>query len=330
MTEIRGRCRRTVAALALAATAIGLLACEDAGGTRVLGVEASGVVGGFVYVDVNGSRRFEPASDSPIGNVIVRLLVRGTSFPVATSASNQAGEFTMERVPVGNFVVDVDSATVGDSVEVVLIENMELTVGPDDTVGVVVTVGFPIVTTSQARGLTIGDGVFVEGVALNDAGVFGDSTLNVADTSGAIRATRVSRVTVTAGDSVRLRATVGARSGQPTLDLAFPLVLAISSVPPATSLTSAEASTARDGAVDAALARVADVTISDTATVGKDFVASADDGSGTVDIVFDGDIPFNVDAYVPGAIITAVGLLVPTGLGTWVVKPRSAADVVLQ
>ncbi|MHC4066729.1 MAG: hypothetical protein ACYSUI_19815, partial [Planctomycetota bacterium] len=113
-----GRPRLPAAAVVMALCA--LVACRNAGESSVLGIEASGVVGGFVYVDVNGSRRFELGFDTPLSNVLVRLLVRGTTVPLATGASSQSGEFTMEGVPVGNYVVDVDSTTVGDSVQVVL------------------------------------------------------------------------------------------------------------------------------------------------------------------------------------------------------------------
>jgi hypothetical protein len=293
-----------------------------------LGVVANGVVGGFVYVDVNGSRSFEAESDTPLSNVIVRLLVRGTRVAIATGASNQVGEFTMEGVPVGNYVVAVDSATVGDSVEVVSIDGLEVTMAPDDTVAVRIAVGFPLVTAREARTLTVGQGVFVEGVALHDRGLFGDSTLHVADTSGAIRAARVSAVGVTAGDSVRVRATIGARSGQPTLDAALPLVLAITTVPAPPTVTSAAAATAVGGGLDAALVRVLSAGVTDTATSAGDFTATADDGSGPIVIVFDRAIAFNLAPYVPGAVLDVVGLLVPTGGGSWVLKPRSDADLV--
>ena len=68
----------------------------------------------------------------------------------------------------------------------------------------------------------------------------------------------------------------------------------------------------------------------DTTTVGGDYVATVDDGSGAVLVVFDQDAGLTQSVYVPGVVIDATGVLVPDGLGRWVIKPRANADVVVK
>ena len=67
-----------------------------------------------------------------------------------------------------------------------------------------------------------------------------------------------------------------------------------------------------------------------TGAVGQDLHMTVDDGSGPAVVVLDGDIWTSADLaqYVPGAVLDfATGLLVPSGSGTWLVKPRARADI---
>jgi hypothetical protein len=53
------------------------------------------------------------------------------------------------------------------------------------------------------------------------------------------------------------------------------------------------------------------------------------DGTGNLTVVIDRATGIAVPAtYVPGNVFNLVGILVPTGAGTWVLRPRTAADLV--
>jgi hypothetical protein len=80
------------------------------------------------------------------------------------------------------------------------------------------------------------------------------------------------------------------------------------------------------------LVKVDSATISDTATVNGDYIATVDDGSGPVRVVFDEDLSFTDmrTLYVPAAAIDATGVLVPDGLGAWRLKPRGDSDLVVR
>ena len=77
------------------------------------------------------------------------------------------------------------------------------------------------------------------------------------------------------------------------------------------------------------LVRVTAVPIADTVTVPEtgDFRAIVDDGSGPVSIIMHRNIFFDLAPFAPDTVITAIGLLVPTDTGSWVVWPRSVDDV---
>ena len=185
----------------------------------------------------------------------------------------------------------------------------------------------PVISIGESRTRLVGDLVFIDGIALTDGVGFVDSTLHVADTSGAIRATRVRPASVFPGDSVRVIGTVAVRNGEPVIDQAKPFVLAVSRVPPARRVTSATAAAADGGALDAALVKVPNVTITDTATVAGDFVLTVDDGSGVLEVVLDQDIGFFLVPLEPGVAIDATGVMIPTGSGTWQLKPRFGGDL---
>ncbi len=193
-----------------------------------------------------------------------------------------------------------------------------------------VKVTAPVVSIAAARIGSVGDLVFVDGLALNDVAAFGDSTLHIADTSGAIRAVRTRPGNVFDGDSIRLIGTLAIRGGEPVIDQAKPFVLSVSRPSPARRIPTDTAATAAEGALDAALVKVSNATISDTATVAGDFVLTVDDGSGVLVVVLDQDIGFLLLPFEPAVVIDATGLLVPTGSGAWQLKPRFTADVVVR
>jgi len=186
----------------------------------------------------------------------------------------------------------------------------------------------PVISIRAARALTAGQTVNVVGVALNSSGSFSDTTVAVADTSGAILLTRL-RTTVAAGDSVRVRATTATRNGQPTLDGGTTTALGRGFYPAAATLSTAVAATAAGGTRDAQLVIVDSATITDTATVLGDFKLTVSDGSGNLQVLLDRAAGFVVPGvYVPNNVFNLFGVLAPTGTGTWMLRPRSAADLI--
>jgi hypothetical protein len=185
----------------------------------------------------------------------------------------------------------------------------------------------PVLSIAAVRALPAGRSVVVVGVALNGSGTFADTTVHLADTSGFIRLTRL-RAVLAAGDSVRVRATTASRSGQPTLDAGTVTALGQGLFPTAATLTTLAAAGAAGGTRDAQMVVVRNATISDTTRVLGDFRLTVSDGSGSLVVQLDQVAGFLVPGvYVPGNAFDLVGLLVPTGTGTWILKPRSAADL---
>lgn len=315
---------------------IGLLAavgCDGGGGEPVVGVNGRGIVKGFVFFDVNGTGALD-ALDLPQAGVRVFVFPRGSRDTIGRGTSGADGVYRITGVPVGDYIAVVDSATVGDSARVVRVDQGSFTLRVGDSVTVTVGVSYPAVTVAQARVIPGGTRVFVTAVALTAPTSFGDSTVHLADSSGAMRATRVLQGVLLIGDSVRFLGTRGARDGQPVLDNASAFPVGQPGAPVAALVSTATADGADGGRLDAALVRVSDATITDTATIDRqspltdDFLVTMDDGSGPVVVVFDGDTPgLAFTGYVPGATVDITGVLVPTGGGSWRIKPRVPLDV---
>ena len=305
--------------------------CTGGGEDRVLAIQTSGVLTGLVYFDANANR--EPdVDDTPLAQVRVALLAAGTSDTVVVAISDDQGLLDLSSVPVGDYRVVVDTTTIGDTTIVARIDTADIQVTPNDSVDIAVAISFPLLLAAEARALPVGSKLFVDGVALNAADTFGDSTLHVADTSGTIRAIRAGLGVAFAGDSVRLRGTMATRNGQPVLnmDRQPPFVLAIAELPVLDTLSTAVAASA-GSMLDAALVVIDSARITDTATVSNDLIVTIDDGSGALEVAFDGDVVFNLGPFlINGAdLLPLKGVLVASGSGSWQLKPRSDADVTL-
>ncbi len=315
--------------------AIALVGCDNAGAERTSGISATGVIRGSVYFDANGSRTAD-AEDGIVAGAHVRLLTPVSRDTVVRATTEANGTFRMAGVPVGAYVMVIDPATGGDSAIVVAGNDARLTVSPGDTVEWLGALSFPIRSIAEARALAPGAArIFVTGIALNTRTNFSDTTLHVVDATGAIRATRVrpSTVPVAPGDSVRLRARVATRLGQVVLDDVSAFVISPTFIPTAAVLTTLAASTADAGTRDAQLVRLVDAQVTDTATVGGNLTMRFNDGSGPVTVVLDraADVgfraPFPLGEYQAPNRFDVTGLLVPTGLGIWILKPRSPLDL---
>lgn len=312
------------------------VACENGGASRTLGISATGTVLGEIYFDANGSRARD-ASDIAFAGARIRLLSPGGTDTLHRATTAADGSFRLTNIPVGTYVVIVDSASVGDSAQVLDDVPVSVTVLPGDTVAFQGAVSYPVYTIAEARALAPGVRLFVRGIALHGRATFSDTTLHIVDDAGgAMRATRVrpSAVEVLAGDSVILRARIADRLGQRVLDDVTPFVIGTTFIPTAPVLTTLavdQGGTA--GSLDAALVRLVDVPVTDTATVLGNMQLSVDDGSGQAIVILDrtADIgfqqPLPPGLFIPGARFDITGVLVPTGAGTWRLKPRSALDL---
>lgn len=320
---------RLFGALAVAAL---VSACDNAGAYRTTGITATGIARGLVYFDANGSGRFD-AGDGPVVGARLSLVTPVGRDTVVRLTTDAAGAFRVSGIPVGTYAVVLEAASLGDSVEVMHLTGGPFTLRPNDSLSVEGVVGFPTLTAAAARAAAIGTRAFVTGVALHGRATFSDTLLHVVDTTGALRATRVRPSAVAAGDTVRLRGRIAERNGQRVLDDVTVSVIGQTFIPTAPIVTTQRASAADGGALDAALVRILDAVLSDTATVLGNLTLTVSDGSGDLTVLLDrvADIafrtPFAVGPLDPGARFDLVGVLVPAGGGTWLLRPRSVLDL---
>jgi hypothetical protein len=305
-----------------------LLLSSCAEGTRIVSIPGQGFVAGLVYLDLDGDR--EPGGpDQALPGVGVRLVVAGTLDTLARATSDANGGFVFGAVPVGQYTVVVPEAPVfGDSLQVVRIDTADVSLGVNDTTEVGVSVSYPSYTVAEVRALPLGEKIFVEGLALNNSPAFGDSTVHLRDTTGAIRVMGTRGPLVAVGDSVRFLGRVAARNGQPVIENGQATIIQIVGPPASIGVTTAEAATANAGVLDAELVRFVNGTIADdtTTTANGDYQFTVDDGlGGAVLVVLDQDVGFTDmrTLYVPGVVLAGVGVLVPAGSGSWVLKPRN-------
>ncbi len=324
--------RRAPILRALAAVALAVIGCTNAGENRVTGLSGAGMVDGFLLVDANGSRVLDAGDDSFPGRQ-VRLVLSGRADTGLLQTTQPTGFFRFTGVPVGAYSLKVDTTGFADTLQIVKVDSASFTVGAGDSVRVNALVGLPLLTVRQARVAALGRRVFVTGVALSASSAFADSTTSIADTSGSIRVARA-RSAFAAGDSIRLLGTIGTRAGEPSLD--DPSVFAVGSgrVPNATALTTAAAATGGAGGVrDAQLVSVHGAIVTDTSRTANSYLLTANDSSGpvTVELDFTADPAFQAASlpgpYVPGSKFDIVGVLTPTGAGSWRLRPRSAGDL---
>jgi hypothetical protein len=202
----------------------------------------------------------------------------------------------------------------------------EFVVRPRSGSDLVATV--PRRTAAEIRTMAPGSVVTIEAVALNGQAAFGDNSLHLADPTGAIRAVDVAAAFVFAGDSVRVRATVGTRDGQAVLTQAVATVLGRSAVPPPVLVSTQAAASAGGGRLDAALVEVRGVVIEAVLPPQSgDLPLRVNDGSGPVQVLIDRDTGIGTTGLVAGGRLDIAGLLAPGAGGTWLLKPRSPADL---
>jgi hypothetical protein len=305
-------------------------ACQDAG-TGVVEVDAEGTVVGLAWLDLNGSGQLEP-TDAPVRDVRVHLMARHGTTPLHTATSAANGEFIFNDIPVGDYRAVVDTGSVGDTLRILRVDSALVTVAADDIAVVLVGLTYPSVPITEVRSAPVDSRVFIEGLVLTRWGNFGESTLHVRDTTGAIRVVRAQQTGVIPGDSVRVLGAAGLQSGQPVVrdGVVFLLRTGVESPRPDT-VNTATAASARGGLLDADLVRVDSAAVQDTSrTPDGDLVITVNDGSGRLDVVLSRFVSFQfqVDGPLIGQVLRATGVLVPaTAVGSWVLMPRSNSEI---
>jgi uncharacterized repeat protein (TIGR01451 family) len=330
------RVRRSVIVLSVAMVAP--MACDDATDVQVLVIEASGVVSGQAFLDLDGSGTASPG-DEPLPGVDVVLITSGTAQVVDLATTDSLGAFSLFAVPVGQYRLSLDSAVLSDSLEVLDLGD-PVSVALGDTSLVNLGVSYLSLTIEEVLRATPGSRVFTSGIALNPRVNF-DPTgqVHFEGDSLFLRALNVERAPINAGDSVRILGRVVVDNGRTALDAVtpFPLIPQVSLVAPDDATTGTAAS-ADGGLLDAALIRIRSAEITDTSTnVSGHFRFWADDGTDSVEVVLRDFLGFNTSVIRPDTIIRInqlIGLLTPSDDGSgairWQIFPRGNGDVVTE
>lgn len=316
--------------LAPCALALALAAC-DGGGTGPI-PDATGTVTGVVYIDRNGDGQLNAELDGPASSVRVSLTPAAGGPTTRSSVTDQTGLYRMTLVPVGSYRVQVDAASLGDTLRLAKVDSATLTVTANAETGTRVALEVVPLTIERARQAEVGRLLTVEAIALNGGATFSDSTVHIADTGGtAMRLISFAAAQLAAGDSVRVLARLTTRDGQPVLDGAT--VFRRGKAAPVTPvlLSTRVAATGDGGRRDAALVRVQNAVVRDTATVARGLRLTVDDGSGPLTVLVDrqSNIAPN-PPFIPGASVDLTGVLAATGAGTWQLRPRNSEDVAVR
>jgi hypothetical protein len=325
-----GRILLVLGGLALLGACSDLLTDED----RELRIEATGSVEGSVFVDVDGSGS-QGILDLPFAGLGVRLVESGAGGTVSTAVTDTLGVFRMGPVPVGSFRLTVDPATLPDSLLIFGMDTTGFLIHPDSIVQRNFRLSFPTHTLAEARALPPGRRIFTHGIALNPRDPFGDGAVHLQDGSDYLRATRVERANdLVLGDSVRFLGRTATQAGRPVLDDARVFILVSqAALPRAAEVSSDDAASARDGALDAALVQIRNAEVLDTVSVEEGLIVTADDGSGPVEMLLREFLAFDHTVLEPDSALIerASGLLVPVrsleGETRWRLTPRFPSDL---
>lgn len=320
---MKSRIRCLAALLSLAA----LLGCEEPG-DAVLAITSKGSVVGFAFLDRNGDGASTPNVDVRFPRL--RVSLQSGAGTVATTTTDSLGFFRVADLPVGTYRLTVDESTIGDTVTVVAVDSARLTVLPNDSTSARITLGY---STSKARliaTLPKGRRIAYTGIALNTWSAFGDSTVHLADSTGAIRVVGFRPADIDAGDRVRVVGTVGERDSH--VALVDPTVISIGPgeiLPPAL-LSTAQAAAPSDS-VKAAHVRIRSAVVLDGASLpGGDVLLTVDDASGPLEVLLDVNAGINTALPITrGAELDVSGVLVPLEGSPirWRLKPRRTSDV---
>ena len=313
-----------------AALLLAAVACNNAGSDLGPGPVTKHSITTLVFLDRDGSRTFAVGIDTLFPGAMVSLRPAGGGNAVQTVTTSAVGVARFDNVALGEYSINVEPASLGDSVIVAEIITSPVKVEVADTNTVVaIRLSFPEVSIRQARLLPAGKRAFIRGVILAGVQSFRDTTSHIVDSSGQIRLTRVSLRTGignTPGDSVSVLGVASSRAGQPTIDLAVISRFGQRPSPIPLPVATGTAATAAGGTLDAGLVIITGALISDTATVAPDYRVVGSDNTGPITVLLDALINFNRANFRPGRTMNVQGVLVPDGTGAWVLKPRQISD----
>lgn len=328
---------RPFAGALLACSAL-VAACSDATQIELLEIPGSGAVAGVAFLDLDFTGTFSPG-DEPVSGISVELLAGSSTVVAGSAVTDSIGIFTIDEIPTGDYRVRFAEGVVGDTLEAVGADST-ISVITGDTAIVSIGANYPTVSLAEALATPAGRTVFTSGIALNRRVPF-DSTGRVHITAGgvALRALAVERSGISAGDSVRFLGRTIIDNGRPALSdvSAAVLIPSAASVDPF-DLSTADAASAQDSVLDAALIRVQDAEISDTTTTAEgDFHFWLDDGSDSVEVVIRDFLGVDPTAIRPDTTVRVselTGLLTPVQDGggqiTWQILPRDGSDITLE
>jgi hypothetical protein len=306
---------------------LAVIGCDNAGENLGLPELPQGGVAVAVVFDRDGSGGLNSADTVFVGGRVA-LFVEGGVDTFRTALTDADGLAIFEDLPIGRYRYAVVPGSIGDSLPVMTngSGSFRITANPDSLVdAATAVVGYATLTIVEARAAAPGRPVFVRGVVSAPFQTYTDSATFLTGV-GNLRVTsaehRPGRNGNNLGDSVVVFGTTGVDAGQPVLLNGVIQTLAERPAPVPTEVTVAEARTARNGELDAALVRVGTATVGDTSTVGIYFHAEIASGADTVLVVYDPLQQVPKTAFTAGRSIQVRGMLVPAGDGTWYLKPR--------
>jgi hypothetical protein len=313
-----------------------LSGCGNAGADLGFGTRKSGPgIRATVYFDVDNSGNLTgPPEDLPAAAVPVRLFLGATApRQVGQGTTPASGELSFVNLDPGAYHLEVDAVFLSDSIVASSVPASTTVTSQGDTVLVNIGLAPPVFTASAVRTAIIGKVVIVTGIIRAGRRSFSDTSAYLADASGALRLQKVVNLNGVLdndpGDDVRVRGRIAVFHGQRVLDSARVFRVQTVAAPVSEALTTLAASQAVGGTKDAALIRVTNATILDTATAGGGFQVGVTDGSGRLELRIDPAVSMVTSIFVPGAQVDATGVLVPRATGGWQLWPRSTTDYLI-
>jgi hypothetical protein len=333
MMRANGLIRRIAYAMPLL---LGLAAggCSDSISDHVIGLDATGTVFVFLYLDNDLNMTYTPAADTRLTNAQVDLVLRG-SQNITPGGVTDTVALRVIQAPVGRYTVRVGSSVLGDSLEVEV--SSEFTLTANDSTSSIVALKYKTYSVEEAKALPTTRRGWMRGHVVNSAGTFGDSTVHVLSDTGnaALRVVSVRPgFPVIGGDTAGFLGRRSVRDGETVwVNSRDPVIFAAGDPPAVDTVMTVVAATADGGKRDARLVLVQNVTVSDTITLSGARTMNVSDGSGTVTIVLAPSINFGQvnQFYKPAIVLDIAGVLVPdpTNPGMWVIKPRGRADITI-
>jgi hypothetical protein len=307
--------------------AVGLTACSEA--ADPLTIDSTGSVGVQVFIDRNGNNVPDNGIDVPGAGLRLELQ-HFSGEVVASTAASLTGTATFTSIPVGRYRVAVRSTDLGDTLRLARPDSATVMVTSAETPPSYLPLSYPPATAAQIQTLALGRPVTLEGVALHNANIFGDSLLHLRDRTGVVRTSGPpERMIGVTGDSVRVIGRVGIAAGRPALVDAASFVIAKANAPAPLRVTTATAVSA-GAALDGTLAQIVNATVISVANLATgDTRLRVSDGSGPVDVFVDRSTGItNENPIVPGVILDVTGILFPKeGTAEWMLKPRVSLDL---